>query len=337
MTDEPRPSSLPASRPSLDPVTQRALARLRQGTEAREKLVALGLDALLERPLAELIDRNWLASTVAEGIRSAARSDELERWMAARMEQALAHADGLSGPVGAHVPITLLGPLEAALEREVTPDERLVRVIVDHPSFRNLLADLLRENLLAFGKRLRSMVDPGLSKKGGMGFASTLAGMAKGVASAVSQEVERQLEDRVSRYIEDVLGDVVDNTVRRMSDPDNAASMAAWRVDVLHGILREPLEHLVAERHKYPAELFAADVSRILRALAGWKQLSESVEAAVGHLFDHYGDQTALSFLEGSGLEEVWRPQLETLLVDQLATVVESEAFANWLDQLVTP
>lgn len=316
---------------------QRALARLRDDPTAAERLVTLGLDALLERPLAQLVDRDALAGAVAEGIRSAARSDELETWVAQRVEQALAHADTLTGPVGEHIPVTVLGPLRTALEREITPDERLVRLIVDHPSFRQLIADMLRENLLAFGKRLRAMMDPGLGGKkgGGMGFASALAGMAKGVASAVSQEVERQLEDRVSGYIDDVLSDVVDNTVRRIADPDNAGAMAKWRVDVLHGVMSEPLEHLVAERHKYPPAVFASDVSRILRALAGWKQLSTSVEAAVGHLFDHYGEQSARAFLDGSGLEEAWRPDLERLLVRQVQVVTATDDFADWLDDLL--
>lgn len=330
---------------SQDPVdaspspAARALSRLRDDPTAAARLVTLGLDTLLDRPLAELVDRDGLAAAVAEGIRSAARSDELEAWMADRVEAALAHADALKGPVGEHVPVTVLGPLQTALEREITPDERLVRLFVDHPSFRQLIADMLRENLLAFGRRLRAMMDPGLSgKKGaGMGFASALAGMAKGVASAVSEQVERQLEDRVSGYIDDVLSDVVDNTVRRIADPDNAEAMAKWRIDVLHGVMNEPLEHLVAERHKYPPQVFAADVSRILRALAGWKQLSASVEAAVSHLFDHYGQQSARAFLEGSGLEQAWRPELERLLARQVQVVAGTDRFADWLDDLLAP
>lgn len=310
------------------------LARLREQPEQLDALVGLTLDHLLERPLAELIDPAWLGKAVTEGIRSSARSAEFERWVADRVERTLTRADRLNGALGDKIPMTLLGPLEKALGRPYQPERELVRSLLDHPSTRSILREILQANILEFGKRMRAMV-PDAGKLPGGGLASRLAGVAKGVASAVGSELERQLEPKVKSFVDDILGVTVDMMIDRVSSEEFAPEFATWRIDVLHALLGQPIDRLVAERHKYPPKDFAADVAAILRALAAWRGLGDQIEEIVTELLDEHGRETARQFLDGSGLEQAWRPQLHQALVEQARELVAGQAFAGWLTALV--
>lgn len=314
----------------------RMLARLRGEPDQVEALVELALDHLLARPMAELVDPRWLAKAVSDGVRASARSPEFERWVATRVEQALGRVDGLSGTLGDKLPVTLLGPLEQALGRHYQPDHELVRALLDHPSTRAILGEILQANVLEFGKRMRTMMADAtsMSGRGGGGLASRLAGVAKGVASAVGSELERQLEPKVKSFVDDILGVAVEMLVDRVSSEAFAPDFASWRIDVLHAFMNQPVDRLVAERHKYPPEDFAADAAAILRALAAWRSLADQLEAALDELLREHGQVSAREFLDGSGLEDAWRPQLHQAMCEMAREVVETEAFATWLERL---
>ena len=310
------------------------LRRLREQPEQLDTLIELGLDHLLAQPVAELIDQAWLAEAIAEGIRASARSDEFETWVADRVEQAFERADALDGTLADRLPVTMLGPIEQALNRPYRPERELARALFDHPSTRTILREVLQANLLEFGKRMRAMV-PDTNKIPGGAFASRLAGVARGVASAVGSELERQLEPKVNSFVEDVLGGAIDMMVTRVSSEEFSPEFAAYRVDVFHALLTQPIERLVAERHKFPPRELAADFAAILRALAAWRGLGEQVAAVLSELIREHGQTSVRAFLDGSGLEQAWRPQLQKALIVPARELVASEAFATWLHELV--
>src|SRR5690606_15856587 len=134
------------------------------------------------------------------------------------------------------------------------------------------------------------------------------------VASAVGSELERQLEPKVKAFVDDILGVAVDMMIDRVSSEEFAPDFSKWRIDVLHALLNQPIDRLVAERHKYPPQDFAADVAAILRALAAWRGLGDEIEVLLAELISEHGHESARQFLDGSGLEQAWRPQLEQAL-----------------------
>ncbi len=313
---------------------RRILARLREEPEQIAALVDLALDHLLARPMGELIDSSALARAISDGIRASARSPQFEPWVATRVEQALSRADALTGTLGDKLPVTLLGPLEQTLGRPYHPDREIVRVLLDHPSTRTLLREILQANVLEFGKRMRTAMADATSLGGRGGLASRLADVAKGVASAVGGELERQLEPKVKQFVDDILGVTIDMLVDRVSSEEFAPEFASWRIDVLHAFMTQPVDRLVAERHKYPPKDLAADAAAILRALAAWRSLADQLEAALDDLLREHGRVSAREFLDGSGLEAAWRPQLEQALCDMAREVVETDAFAAWFERL---
>ncbi|KIG15983.1 hypothetical protein DB30_05037 [Enhygromyxa salina] len=319
--------------------SQQVLARLREEPQRVDALIELGLDHVLARPIAELIDHQWLAKAISDGIRASARSQEFERWVETRVEQALARVDGLEGALGDKLPVTLLGPLEQALGRPYQPDRELARTLLDHPSMRMIMREILQANLLEFGNRMRSIMPDtsAVSKLPGGGLASRLAGVAKGVASAVGGELERQLEPKVQSFVDDILGVTIDMMVERVSSEAFVPEFVSWRIDVLHALLGLPIDKLIAERHKYPPKAFAADVAAILQALAAWRGLGDQVAEILTELIREHGHVSAREFLDGSGLEAAWRPTLQRALSEQAQEFVATEAFAGWLDQLLEP
>ena len=325
----------------MDP-RDRILSRLRDQPETLEALVALSLDHLLAAPVGELVDPHRLAEAIAKGIARTARAPNFEGWVAARIEAALAQARGTSrgtttgtgGTLAERVPVTVLGPLETALSRPYQPDPELVRAVLDHESTRTLVREMLQANLVEFGQRMRSAM-PDAGKLPGGGFASRLAGVAKGVASAVSSELERQFEPRVRSFVDDVLGKTIDGMIERIGSPEFAPSFADWRVNALHGLLRQPMERLVAEGHKIPAPELAADATALLRALAAWRGLAAAIEARIDELLGEPERASIGGFLADSGLEAAWREDLERGLVAIARDVVAGRAFADWLDELL--
>jgi hypothetical protein len=318
----------------MNDATHKALERLRDEPRWVEALVELGLDHVLARPIADLIDHEWLAKAVSDGIRASARSPEFERWMETRVEQALARADGLDGVLGDKLPVTLLGPLEQALGRPYQPDRALVRTLLDHPSMRTIIREILQANLLEFGKRMRSIM-PDTAKLPGGGLASRLAGVAKGVASAVGSELERQLEPKVKSFVDDILGVTIEMMVDRVSSQAFVPEFVSWRIDVLHAVLAQPIDRLIAERHKYPPQAFAADVTAILQALAAWRGLGDQITDVIDELLREHGQVSAREFLDGSGLENAWRPALQRALSEQARSFVATDEFGTWLGELL--
>lgn len=321
---------------SNDPA-QRLLSRLREDAAARGELITLGIDAIAQRPLRAAAPAPWLARSLHAALVATASAPDLSDWIEGHLTRAMARAQQVRGTLGDHVPMTVMLPVERALRREFPPDPRLVRLFLDHPSFRALAASVLQAQLSDFARRLKTMVPAKTKPNTGRGLASAFAGVAKGVASAVSSEVERQLDDRVHAFVRETIGKVVEGTVDHLCDPSRADEMGQWRVDVLRGLMTYPLDALVNERHKYPPQAMARDLSDLIAALGQWKQLASHLERFVDEAYEDWGDMTIEAFLAGSGLETRWREDLAELLDDHLAYVARQDAFEAWVRDALAP
>jgi hypothetical protein len=143
--------------------------------------------------------------------------------------------------------------------------------------------------------------------------------------------MERQLDERVRGFVDDALGSAVALTVSRISSPSFAPDLARWRIDVLHALFTAPLDRLLLVQPPVEAERLAEDVAAVLRSLAEWRQLSESLEAVLARILSIGGSGTARAFLDQSGLEEAWRPTLEEALVREANALVATPEFEAWL------
>ena len=310
-----------------------ALQRLREDPKQLESLADLLIDHALDRPLEALVDPAELAATVGDGLRAMAASEGLETWIEARARASTTGLEELRGPLGERIPITALAPMEKLLAREITPDPDLVRTLIDHPSLRELMREILTANLLGFARRISDMI-PGAGRSG-KGVGGLLGAVAKNVANAAGGAFEKQIEERARSFAEDALGTAVDSTIERMCDPKQAGEMAAWRIDVFRALLAQPVEELLDQRHKYPPRALAQDLAPLIRAFAGWSQLDAQLEAGARRVLTHHGQQTARAWLEGSGLEAGLRDRVKAQLVREGQALVGGDAFAAWMGQLL--
>ena len=311
------------------------LRRLREDDEHLLGLADLVIDYALDRPLHALVNPDFAGRAICKGLESLAASEDLEGWLATRARRALEGSESFGGVVGEHVPVTALAPLQTMLEREVTPDPALVRALLDHASLRSLMRELLQANLLEFARRAKDVVASNTPKAASRGIGGMLGAVAKTAASVAGSAVEKQLEDKARSYVEDAIGVAVETTIDRFCSPDHAQEMATWRVDVLHAVLQQPVERLVAERDKYPPEAFAEDAAGLIKAVAGWSELPKKVDEALEFVLDTHGQQTAREWLEGSGLEDNLRDEVRTEMLRLGRAFIQEDAFEGWLSKLL--
>jgi hypothetical protein len=144
------------------------------------------------------------------------------------------------------------------------------------------------------------------------------------------------MDDRVKAWVADAIGRTIESSIKRALAPEVADELAQWRVDVLHALMKQRIDVLGREVKRLSAKDVAADAAGLLEALAAWGSLQDALEDALSALLERVGDHSTRSILDGSGLEDAWRPALEAVLRDHLTRVAETEAFAAFFLELFT-
>jgi hypothetical protein len=312
--------------PSADALLQ----HLRSDTEALPALVGLVLDDLLARPVAELVDPEWVAGRVVEGLRASADDTRTEDWVRSQLQGALERADAQQGPLRPRVPGELIGPVKDLLRRPYAPDPVIVRALLDHRAMRSLLRAVLQETLTDFARTVKAAV-PQKSPAVSRGRLGNLLGAAQGVASVVGAELERQLESRVTTFLDGAIARSLDLSVERMCAPDFSDEFGAWRADAVEQLLDLPVERYRQELEKLDPDALVSEVAAMLRAVARWDGLGTAVQAGLEATVSEAGVRSARDFLAGSGLEEGWRPHVQALMTERATELVKTEAFEGWL------
>ena len=310
------------------------LARLRADPGPLDDLVSLLVDDALGRPVRELVDPAQVATALTEGLRASAADPRTAEWIRGQVSAALTRTERLEGRLRDRVPPEIVAPLKDLLRRPYTPDRALVRDVLDHPAMRKALRGVLQDTLVQFSGRVGSVLGEASRLPGGRAFAGIL-GAARGVASAVTGEMERALQGRVGDFLDDVIGHAADVWVSQLTSDRLAPEMADFRAHLVDAILDQPVDRYRAEVVKMDPDRAVDDVSAIVTAVANWEGLGDAVESGVRQALDVAGERSVRDLLDGSGLEEGWRPHLEAGLREQARRVVGTEAFAGWLAGVV--
>ncbi len=312
------------------PSAEDLLQFLRSEPAALDQLVELVLDDLLARPVSELVEPEWLASRVVEGLRASAGDTRTEDWVRSQLNAALDRADTQQGPLRPRVPGELIGPVKDLLRRPYTPDPVIIRALLDHRAMNNLLRAVLSETLTEFAKTIKSAV-PQKNPLPSRGRLGNLLGAAQGVAMVVGAELERQLEGKVQAFLDGAIARSLDLSVERMCAPDFADEFGAWRADGVEALLDLPVERYRRELEKLEPDTLVTEVAAMLRAVARWDGLGGAIQAGLEAAVSEAGGRSARDFLAGSGLEEGWRPHVQALMSERARDLVQTEAFGAWL------
>jgi len=305
------------------------LSRLREDPETLQGLVSILMDDILSRPVDDLVDPSWLAATLVEGFRASATDDRTEAWIRARIDDARGRIRGQSSRPRYHLSPDLVAAARDLLRRRYVPDQMIVGRIMDHRAVGSLTREILYTALLDFATRFKQAATP--VKVPQSRRLSRLMGVASEVVGVVGGGVERQLEGRVRAFVDGAIAAAVARMVNHMCSDAQADEMADWRADSLDVLLDIPVDRYLAELDKLDPDGLVTDLAAILRSVAQSEGLAGQIEGFLKAAMAEAGGRSARDFLEGSGLEEGWRPHLEQLMAERAAALVATDAFEGWL------
>ena len=216
------------------PDADQLLRTLRQDDTHLRALVALGVEDLLQRRVEELVQPEWLAQRVAEGLKASADDERTREWIRERIADLrgrLEHEDG--APLQRLNP-ELIEPIKELLARPYSPDAKVLLALLDHAAMRELVRDVLVHTLQAYARQLR--VPDGAKqaiRSSGLGRSrlAAWAGAAKVAANMVGSEVERRVEGRVHEFVDEAIGSAIEVGVRHICDPKHAVGFGRMRAD----------------------------------------------------------------------------------------------------------
>lgn len=305
------------------------LSRLRGEPQHMQDLVNLVLEDLLERPLAELVDPKLLGDAVLKGLRSSLNNPGTKDWINERLQAGITQLKADNQSLLRRVPRDAVEPVQDLLQRPYSPDPQMLRAMVDHQAMRSLMRDVLTHSLTDFA----SMLKPP-TKALGTGRLAQWAGAATVAAKMVGSEVERQLEGRIKVYVDGAISHAIGIAVDNVCDPKNAGEYGKMRSDMVDVALAFPVSTWGEELAKLEPKALVDDLHQILGAAAASEELEKELRAMLENMVQEQGHLTGRAFLEGSGLEESWRPPLQTLMLSHTRHVVESQVFADWLHKV---
>ena len=319
------------------PDADHLLAALRGDDTHLHSLVRLGVDDLLGRRVDELVQPDWLAERVVEGLRASADDDRTREWIRQHVHEARDRIEQHDGAPLKEVNPDLIEPLKELLARPYSPDAQVLLALLDHAAMRELVRDVLLHTLQAYARQLK--VPDGAKqaiKSSGLGRSrlAAWAGAAKVAANMVGSEVEKRVEGRVYDFVDGAIGNAIEVGVHHICDPKHAAGFGRMRADAVDTLVGLDSATWVKELDKLELEELIDDVHAMVKALARSEDTSRQMARLLTAVVEEAGDKTAKDFLSGSGLEEGWRPQLEELALERARAFVATDAFEGWLTEL---
>ncbi|MBX2802454.1 MAG: hypothetical protein KTR31_32540 [Myxococcales bacterium] len=328
----------------MDDSAIRALQRLREpDSPALADLAALVVAQTTATPLAELARPEWIANQVAAGLEAATRGDHLRAWVDARIAEQRDRWAAEERPLKGFVPDEALEPLQSLLGRPYVPDEELVYRLIDQPAIRELVHTVLSQTVQGFRKRLGDVdgMLAGLSRraaKHGKGLLGNvgrnLGGMAENIVGAVRDEVDHALEGRIADFMDNATTQALRTIADHAADPAQAQALAQLRLAVLDVVLDSPIQELAAEADKLkPEEIIDVVVGAVRSSLAD-PEFVPRLRSRIADTLQEAGDGTFGDWLDEVELTSVWTRTTTEFVADRLASVVQSDAFETWWQDL---
>jgi len=319
------------------PEADQLLASLRQDDEHLRRLVSLATNDLLQRRVDELVDPEWLADRIAEGLRASADDDRTREWIQRRVTDFRERLQAEPGAPLERVDPELVEPLRELLARPYSPSPEVLLTLLDHAAMRELVREVLLNTLQAYAKHLKV---PDAAKQAirstriGRSRLATWAGAARVAANMVGQEVEKRVEGRLYDFVDGALSDAIEIGVLHLCDPNKAEEFGRMRVDGLDSLRSLPAATWAAELDRLPMDTIIDDLHALVQNLARSPDTSRQLASLLTTVVAEAGERSARDFLDGSGLEDGWRPQLEELALERARAIVATEAFEGWLREL---
>jgi hypothetical protein len=307
-------------------MSERVIARLDDGALA--KLVDLACDHLLDQPLHALVDAEWAAARIVEGMRSWSASEQNEAWLRAQIASLRARTP--EGSLRTHLPNEITEPLERLVQRPYVPDRAIIGRLLGHKTVEALVRELLVGTLHSFAQRLKPSV-PRSSRL------RSLKRVGDGVLGGLGQVLEGQAESRVRDFVDTVMAQVMAQIADHICNPGHADAFGRFRHHLIAQLLDTDLADLDRELEKLDPDDLVHTTAAAVRALAHREGLQAEIVEICQSVLDESGDTPLRAHLDEAGIADAWHTEARSRITQSAAAFVQTDAFRAWLDGVLDP
>lgn len=310
------------------------LTRLESGL--LDGLVRLLVEFIMERPVVELLEPDWIADQVINTLDATTRQEHTEAWIRERINEARLRVP--EGSAAAHAPAEVIDPLRAVLAREHVPDRELIGRLTDHAAMEQIFKDVLVGSLSGFAQKigkLSAAVPQSAQLTRGIGRLKALQRKAShGVLGGLSQEIERQARNQIRDHVDKSIHATLSQVADHVCAVEHATLYGEYRVHILDTLLETDASVLAAEVDKMDPDSLVSTGAAITRALVQRPGIREEIAAVVRLTLEGTDGRSVQDFLDESGLDQGWRAELEQQITTHARAFVQTQAFEAWLTEL---
>ena len=234
-------------------------------------LVDLLIDALLGRPLVDILPPARLAATLHHVGRLYLPSAQAEQH-AILLWRRLDSLLDRPGTLRDVVPPPIVDLLRTLMARPYLLPRPLLVAVLSRPPLRRLSRELMIATLLDYSKKVRTQVGEASQSRGGMlgrlateavkKSTSAIGSLAPGVTAAVSDELERQFRAKASEFADSAVDDLAQRMAQILTDPTRQAEQRELVLSMLDFALDLPLATIRDELAKMDPVTMAAEVRK---------------------------------------------------------------------------
>ena len=238
-------------------------------------LVDLLIDALLGRPLVDILPPARLAATLHHVGRLYLPSAQAEQH-AILLWRRLDSLLDRPGTLRDVVPPPIVDLLRTLMARPYLLPRPLLVAVLSRPPLRRLSRELMIATLLDYSKKVRTQVGEASQSRGGMlgrlateavkKSTSAIGSLAPGVTAAVSDELERQFRAKASEFADSAVDDLAQRLAAILTDPARLAEHKDLARSLLDYALDLPLQTVRAELTRLDPLAVTTEVRRAVHA-----------------------------------------------------------------------
>jgi hypothetical protein len=315
------------------PEAARVLSALRDDQQRwLRQLVELSVDELLGRRVDELVDTGLVLKTVETCLRRSVTAEVIERTLkpAAARERERARLSGER--VKAWWPGPAAAELLRVLRLPFPLNPRSVESLVDQGAVRSMLGAVLQEAIVGFATRAKL---PGLSR--GAELAAALGRRAgKGLLGGVGKGIEKQVERAASEFVEQSMSRLTRKLAELLVSDAGLRLQGTLRAELMERAMQARVSYYYEELAKLPADDLWALLPPVIAHNLERPEILAALEGEVQAFLQREGPRPAGDLLADLGIARQVRDLAVRAALPQARRIVDTDAFATWLEQLLS-
>lgn len=320
----------------------------------RAEFIDLALEHTLQLPVRTLLDVDAITAVITEALTDENAEKLIEDEFHPLLQRLHQHFERTEETPRDLLPEGTPEKLVKIVAKGNRPQAQWAKGSVDLAPIRGLIAPIIQDVLLNFA---RSLPIPGLaadaqdddaqnaSKRGGKSrtrfgkalrkSAGSIADMSKAAIGGLSGELERKIQATTREFSTQAIGEIRTAIRARLKTKEGQEVIRKTRVAITERFLDTPLHVILEDVYRLPIQDLATLVPPISEHNRPRTQLRAFISGEVQHHLANQGDKSIGAFLDEYHLRDVLRQKVAEQLDAPVASFIESEGFASWLNALL--